>query len=53
MVEKVKDLIAFDAKFTIRYIAKCVGISVGASHTMLRLDLQNEKGKCHMDTPSA
>ena len=36
IVEKVKDLIATDARFTTRYIAKCVGISVGAAHTILR-----------------
>jgi hypothetical protein len=42
MVEKVKDLIATNARFTTtcRYIAKCVGISVGASHTILRRDLK-------------
>jgi hypothetical protein len=36
--EKVEDLIATDARF--RYIAKCVGISVGAAHTILRFDLK-------------
>jgi hypothetical protein len=36
MVEKVKHLIATDARFTIRYIAKCAGISVEAAHTILR-----------------
>jgi ribosomal protein S25 len=36
MVEKLKDLIATDARFTTRYIAKCVGISVGAARTILR-----------------
>jgi hypothetical protein len=39
MVEKVKDLIATGAKFTTRYIAyiaKCVGISGGAAHTVLQ-----------------
>jgi hypothetical protein len=35
MVEKVKDLIATDARLTTRYIAKCVGIAVAASHTIL------------------
>ena len=40
LVEKVKDLIATDARFTTRYIAKCVGISVGAAHTILRRDLK-------------
>jgi hypothetical protein len=39
MVEKLKDLIATDAKFTTKYIAKCIGISVGAAHTILRRDL--------------
>ena len=32
MVEKVKNLIATDARFTTRYIAKYVGISAGAAH---------------------
>jgi hypothetical protein len=40
MVEKGKDLIATDARFTNRYIAKCVGISVRAAHTILRYDLK-------------
>jgi hypothetical protein len=40
MVEKVKDLIATDARFTTRYIAKCVGNSVGAAHTILRHGLR-------------
>jgi hypothetical protein len=39
MVEKVNCVIAIDAKFTTRYIAKCFGISVGADHTILRRDL--------------
>jgi hypothetical protein len=37
--EKVMDLIATDARFTTRYIAKCVGISVGPAHTILRRGL--------------
>ena len=42
MVEKVKNLVATDARFTTRHIAKCVGtsISVGAAHTILRRDLK-------------
>jgi hypothetical protein len=40
MVEKVKDLIATDARFTTTYLAKCVGISVGAPHTILRRNLK-------------
>jgi hypothetical protein len=40
MVKKVKDLIATDARFTTRYIAKCVGISVRAAHTILRNDFK-------------
>jgi hypothetical protein len=40
MVEKVKDLIATDVTLKTRYIAKCVGISVGAAHTILRRDLK-------------
>jgi hypothetical protein len=39
MVVKVKDLSATNAKCTTRYIAKCVGISVGAAHIILRRDL--------------
>jgi hypothetical protein len=38
IVEKVKDLIANDARFTTRYVAKCVCISVGAAHKILRRD---------------
>ena len=37
VVEKVTNLVA---RFTIRHIAKCVGISVGAVHTILRRDLK-------------
>jgi hypothetical protein len=46
MVEKVKDLIASDARFTTRCIAKCVGIFVEVynSHTWFK----NEKDKCQM-----
>jgi hypothetical protein len=40
IVEKLKDLIATDARFTTRYIVKCVGISVGAAHKILRHDLK-------------
>ena len=40
IVEKVMDLVATDARFTTRHIAKCVGISVGAAHTILRRDLK-------------
>jgi hypothetical protein len=39
MVEKIKDLIATDERFTTLYIAKCVGISGGAARTILK----NEK----------
>ena len=39
-VEKVKNLVATDARLTTRHIAKCVGISVGAVHTILRHDLK-------------
>jgi hypothetical protein len=53
MVEKVKKLIGTDARFRPRYKAKCVGISVGAAHTILRRRVFiNEKDKCQMDTPS-
>ena len=40
IVEKVTNLVATDARFTTRHIAKCVGISVGAAHTILRRDLK-------------
>ena len=40
IVEKVTNLVASDAIFTIRYIAKCVSISVAAAHTILRRDLK-------------
>ena len=40
IVVKVMDLVATDARFTTRHIAKCVGISVGAAHTILRRDLK-------------
>jgi hypothetical protein len=40
MVEKVKDLIAADARLTISYKAKCFGISVGAAHLIFRHDLK-------------
>ena len=43
MVERVKNLVATDARFTTRHIAKCVGISVGAAHTVLRRDLKMRK----------
>lgn len=36
IVEKVKDSIGTDTRFTTRHIDKCVGISVGASHTIFR-----------------
>ena len=39
IVEKVMNLIATDARFTTRHIAKCLCISVGAAHTILRRDL--------------
>ena len=39
-VEKVTNLVATDARFTTRHIAKCVNISVGAAHTILRRDLK-------------
>ena len=40
IVEKVTNLVATDARFTTRHIAKCVGISVGAAHIILRRDLE-------------
>ena len=40
IVEKVTNLVATDARFTTRHIAKFVGISEGAAHTILRRDLK-------------
>ena len=40
IVEKVTNLVATDARFSTKHIAKCVGISVGAAHTILRHDLK-------------
>ena len=40
IVEKVTNLVATDARFTTRHIAKCIGISVEAAHTILRHDLK-------------
>ena len=40
IVEKVTNLVATDARFTTRHLAKCIGISVGAAHTILRRDLK-------------
>ena len=40
IVEKVTNLVATDARFTTRHIANCVGISLGAAHTILRRDLK-------------
>ena len=40
LVEKVTNLVATDARFRTRHIANCVGISVGAAHTILRRDLK-------------
>jgi hypothetical protein len=45
MVEKAKDLIAIDARFTTRYIAKF------QSYNSQKC-FKNEKDKCQMDTPS-
>jgi hypothetical protein len=40
---KVKDLIATEARFTTSYIAKCVGISIRAAHTILKRDLKMKR----------
>ena len=40
IVEIVTNFVAKDARFTTRHIAKCVGISVGAAHTILTRDLK-------------
>ena len=39
-VEEVTNLVATDDRFTTRHIAKCVGISVGAAHTIVRRDVK-------------
>ena len=41
-VEKVTNLVATDARLTFKHTAKCVGISVGATHTILRHDLKQK-----------
>ena len=43
IVEKVTNLVVADARFKTRHIAKCVGISVGAAHTILRRDLKMKR----------
>ena len=43
LVEKVTNLVATEARFTTMHIAKCVGISVGAAHTILRRDLKMKR----------
>ena len=40
IVEKVTNLVDTDARFTTRHIAKCIGISEGAAHTILKQDLK-------------
>ena len=40
IVEKLTNVVATDARFTTRHIAKCVGISVGAAHRIPRRDLK-------------
>ena len=40
IVEKVTNLVTSDARFATRHIAICVGISVGAAHTILMRDLK-------------
>jgi hypothetical protein len=35
-----KDFNTTDARFTTMYIAKCIGISVGSAHSILRRDLK-------------
>ena len=43
IVEKVTNLVATDARFATRHIAKRVCISAGAAHTILRRDLKMRK----------
>ena len=40
IVEKVTNLVAINARFTTRHIAKCLDISVEAAQTLLRRDLK-------------
>jgi histone-lysine N-methyltransferase SETMAR len=41
--KKVVKVNATDTRFTTRYTAKCVGISVGATHNILRRDLKMKR----------
>ena len=43
IVEKVTTLVGTDARFTTRHVAKCIGISVGAAHTILRRGLKMKR----------
>ena len=52
IVEKVTNLVATDARFTTRHTAKCIGISVGAAHTILRHDLKMRKMSARWIPPS-
>ena len=38
--QKIVEKVFYDARFTTRHIAKCIGISVGAAHTILRRALK-------------
>ena len=43
MVEKVREIVSADARFTVREIARKVGISIGAVHSILRKHLKMNK----------
>lgn len=43
MVAKVKKMVANDARFSVKHIARCVGISTGAVHTILKRDLKMKR----------
>jgi hypothetical protein len=43
MVAKVKEIELIDTRYTTRQIASIFGISLGAAHTILQLDLKMRK----------
>ena len=43
MVAKVKKMVANDARFSVKHIARCVCISTGAVHTILNRDLKMKR----------
>ena len=43
MLEKVREIVSTDTRFTVREIARKVGISIGAVHSILRKHLKMNK----------